>query len=57
MPLDSMLVSAAVIAVFGCLRSCSSGLIFKRGHRGSGWLCILKGAEAFEAAAEWQVDC
>ena len=53
MPLDSMLVSAAVIAVFVVfLRPCSFGMIFKRGRRGSGSLCILKGAEAFEATAD-----
>jgi hypothetical protein len=57
MPLDSMLVSAAVIAVFVVfLRPCSFGMIFKRGRRGSGSLCILKGAEALRPRPTLQVS-
>jgi hypothetical protein len=52
MPFDSMLVSAAVIAVFVGFAVVLIWLIFKRDRHGSGSMCILKGAEAFEATAD-----
>ena len=52
MPFDSMLMSAAVTAGFVVFAAALIWADFQPGCRGSGSLCILKGAGAFETAAD-----